>query len=188
MTPARRSTGTTATSLPIPAVIWLAHRAPSQHPGSRRRTRPAGFDPLPLSPCPRPSRGQAFADDAYAGDKLETALAGRAARRGFQLLARRLARPRGTSNRCLDSPITTATVRGQAFRAKLKPAKFPASSLLRCRHSDPNRNSHHCGFPLRVFLIQSPDETISPAIRQGVDFAKRICRLDGTPHRRGSPG
>ena len=50
--------------------------APSRHLGSRRRW----LDPLPLpmaAPSLRPSRGQAFADGAYAGNKLETALAGR---------------------------------------------------------------------------------------------------------------
>ena len=82
--------------------------------------------------------------------------------------------PPRTSNRCLDPSITIVTIRGQDLRAKLKAAKVPAFSLLRCRRSDPNRNSHHCGSPLRIFLIQSPDETISPAIRQEVDFTKRI--------------
>ena len=93
-----------------------------------------------------------------------------------------------TSNRCLDSSITTVTIRGQDLRAKLKAAKVPAFSLLRCRRSDPNRNSHHCGSPLRIFLIQSLDETISPAIRQEVDFTKRIspARLHPASPRRGN--
>jgi transposase len=52
------------------------------------------------APCPPPSQGQAFADGAYAGEKLETALAGRGQwtleivkrsdqAKGFQLLPRR---------------------------------------------------------------------------------------------------
>jgi transposase len=52
------------------------------------------------APCPPPSRGQAFADGAYAGEKLETALAGRGQwtleivkrsdqAKGFEVLPRR---------------------------------------------------------------------------------------------------
>ena len=199
--------------------------APSLHPGSRRRwLRSATYS----HGC---AKSPAFASAGFcrwclgAGNKLETALAGRGSGRWlsdstrpkvFNVLPRRwvvertfawfgrnrrLTRdfertitsseawlhlcfhpasgtppyptPR-TSNRCLDSSITTVTIRGQDLRAKLKAAKVPAFSLLRCRRSDPNRNSHHRGSPLRIFLIQSPDETISPAIRQEVDFTKRI--------------
>ena len=62
----RRSTGASATSLPIPPghlVGAQVHRAYIQDRDG------AGFDPLPLpmaAPSLRPSRGQAFADGAYA--------------------------------------------------------------------------------------------------------------------------
>jgi len=74
-----------------------------RRPRPRRCARLAGFDPLSLpvaASCPPPSRGQAFADGAYAGDKLETALAGRGQwtleivkrsdqAKGFEVLPRR---------------------------------------------------------------------------------------------------
>ena len=77
MTPARRSTGANATSLPIPAVIWLAHRC--TQPTSRIETaHPTCWLrslPLPMAaPCPRlregrllpmvPTRGQQAGDSA----------------------------------------------------------------------------------------------------------------------------
>ena len=66
---------------------WLAPRCtpptsracPGAGRGSRRGAGGAGVDPLSLplaASRPPPSRGQAFADGAYSGEKLETAVAG----------------------------------------------------------------------------------------------------------------
>jgi transposase len=71
MTRARRSTGASAISLPTPAVIWLARRC--TQPTSRIETAP---DLLASIRYLFPWLRHVFADGAYAGEKLETALAG----------------------------------------------------------------------------------------------------------------
>src|SRR6266481_1288068 len=101
MTRARRSTGASATSLPIAAVLCLARRCTP--PTFRTDTaRPTCWRRSAISSrgCLFPWLRHVFADGAYAGEKLETALAGRGQwtleivkrsdqAKGFQLLPRR---------------------------------------------------------------------------------------------------